>query len=346
MLYEQILETLHAYDKIELICKEYYELPKTPQALEAFFQKYKDIPESATISVLHPEILEDHLAEHNYILPGRNVAITHPPRFAPGFHHDHHFFEMIYVLSGTCTQIFSDKTITLKQGDLCIMAPGVTHAIEVYDESVILNIMIRQSTFLDIFLNTVRDKTQISMFFLNNIYEKDKIPYLLFHTGEDLKIRNYILDMYIEQLEGDEYSDRIICSILTIFFTQLIRLHQKNMEIPAAQNSRSKYETEVFNYIVNHYATVTLEGVAEHFHFSVPYCSKLIKKVSGQNFSNLLENVRLQQGENFLRFTKLSIAEISDRIGFKNSETFIRMFKRRHNMTPTQFRKINTEIEL
>lgn len=181
------------------------------------------------------------------------------------------------------------------------------------------------------------------MFFLNNIYEKNKVPYLLFHTKGDELIRNYIFDMYQEQEHLDEYSDRIICSILTIFFTQLIRLHQDTFEIAESHASRSNYETEVFNYIVNHYAELTLEMVAERFHFSVPYCSKLIKKNTGHTFSELQENIRLQQGENYLLYTQLSIAAISEKVGFGNPETFIRMFKRRHHMTPGKYRKMNIE---
>ena len=343
MTYESVLAELNTYRQDEQINKEYYLLKKENKSLASFFAKYKNEP--LYIHILqHPEKINSTPTEDTFILSGRNVSIIKHPRFLPLFNHKHLFFEMIYVLSGSCTQRFDDKTLHLSAGDLCIMAPDVSHAIEVFDDSIILNILIRKSTFLDIFMNTVRDKTQISMFFLNNIYEKNRIPYLLFHTGNDTHIRNYVLDMYMEHMNADEYSDRIICSILTIFFTQLIRRHKKHLEIPDIYSNHSKHETEILNYILNNYASVTLEDVAQHFHFSVPHCSKLIKRFSGQSFSDLLENIRLQKAENYLLFTKLNIAEISDKIGFKNPESFIRMFKRRHNMTPSKFRKTHMEL--
>lgn len=341
MDYQPILENLMSYNNMELAYKEYYELTQAHKSTVAFFEKYQQDTDIID-HIQHPEKIA-YLSEDRFINTSRNTSMNKHPRFSPRFFHKHVFFEMIYVLSGEGLQIFEDREIKLTAGDFCIMAPNVNHAIEAYEDCVILNILIRKSTFLDIFINTVRDKTQISMFFLNNLYEKNIIPYLLFHTKNDLKIRNYILDMYVEHQEDDEYSDRIICSILTIFFTQLIRLHQKDLEIPQSQNAASKYETEVFNYIVNNYASVSLEQIASHFHFSIPYCSKLIKKISGQTFSELLEHIRLQQSENFLLYTQLSVAEISTCIGFKNPETFIRMFKRCHNMTPSKFRKINAE---
>lgn len=337
--YDKVLKDLTAYTYEENIYREYYELKQHGQSLAPFFARYKQEMEHINY-LLRPDQIDHTPSEDKFISLDRNVSILKHPRYFPVFYHEHDFFEIIYVLSGSCTQIFRDRTITLNTGDLCLMAPNVVHAIEVFDDSVILNILIRRSTFLDIFINTVRDKTQISMFFLNNIYTKNKIPYLLFHTGGEDQIQNYILDMYIEQRQLDSYSDRIICSILTIFFTQLVRLYQQTLEIPKSQNPENAYETEVFNYLVNHYADVTLEQVASHFHFSVPYCSKLFKKISGHTFSELLENIRLQQGENYLLCTQLSIADISDKVGFKNPETFIRMFKRRHQITPSKFRKL------
>lgn len=340
--YDIIIQDLSVYTRDELIYQEYFQLTREDKSLAPFLARYKNDTEYLSY-LRHPENIDSSPTEDKFISSGRNVSIVKHPRFFPVFYHKHDFFEIIFVLTGTCTQIFEDRKILLTAGDLCIMAPNVVHAIEVFDSSVILNIIIRRSTFLDIFINTVRDKTQISMLFLSNIYEKNKVPYLLFHTGEDDTIRNYLLDMYMEQLQLDEYSDRIICSILTIFFTQLIRLHRKDMEIPQSSDSRSALETQVFNYIVNHYADLSLEQVAAHFHFSVPYCSKLIKKISGQSFSDLQENIRLQQSENLLLYTQMSVADISDKIGYKNPETFIRMFKRHRRMTPSRFRKLNTE---
>ncbi len=340
MNYKLIIKKLNQFDEDELFYREFYNRKKAGQPVDELLRKYRTSQELLG-HVLHPEMLESKRPEEEFFAPNRNTAIVKHPRYFPVFHHEHSFFEMIYVFSGKCIQHFSNKTVELTEGDLCIMAPDVTHAIEVFDDSLVLNILIRHSTFMDIFINTVRDKTQISMFFLNNIYAKKKMPYLLFHTGKDPVIRNYILDMYMEQIQPDEFSDRIICSIMTIFFTQLIRRHKKNLIVPQFYAPKNAYENDLFNYIVNNYAETSLEEVAGYFHFSVPYCSKLIKEAAGCTFSELQENIRLQQSENYLLYTQLSVADISEKIGFKNPETFIRMFKRHRQITPSSFRKMH-----
>lgn len=341
MNYEIVIDKLKTWQEDECLFRDYVLTQTGELAFTDFLQKYKDDPVNLGYA-LHPETMATYRPENEFIDVGRNVSIIKHPRYIPLFFHEHAFFEIIYVLSGSCFQHFAEKKIGLHRGDLCLLAPNVKHGIEAYDDSIILNILIRYSTFMDIFMNTVRDKTQVSQFFLSNIYSHKKLSYLLFHTKEDSVIRNYILDMYMEQIQLDEFSDRIICSLLTIFFTQLIRRHKKSMEMPGVFQKRGKNEDTILRYIIDHSDDISIEQVAEYFHFSRQYCSRLVKDISGYTFSGLLANIRLQQAENLLLFTTLSIADISEKVGYKNPETFIRAFKKSAGCTPTDFRSNNS----
>ncbi len=192
---------------------------------------------------------------------------------------------------------------------------------------------------MDIFLNAVRDKSRLSSFFLGSMYDSHTIPYLTYHTGEDGTLRDYILAMYEEQSTTDSFSDRIICSLLTIFFAELTRKHSEDLEIPEEQKETAPYAEEIMSYIMSHYDSVTLNELAETFHFSVPYCSKLVKTSCGLPFSELITRIRMQQGRNLLETTQLSVADISARLGYKNPETFIRCFERVFRKTPSQHRR-------
>ncbi len=346
MNYELVIDDLNIWQDDESLFRDYFHLNQENVSLDMFLKKYESDPLNLQYA-LHPETIRNDLTEMQFISAGRNVAIVKHPRYFPLFYHKHGFFEAIYILSGTCTQHFQEKKLILQKGDLCLMAPDVLHGIEVMDDSIILNILVRYSTFMDIFMHTVRDKTQISEFFLNNIYSKKRRDYLLFHTEGDQIIRNYVLDMYLEQIHLDTFSDQIICSILTIFFTQLIRRYKGSMEISGVHQKKQAYESAIIPYIIDHYNDISIEQVADHFHFSRQYCSRLIKDISGYTFSELLTNIRMQQGENLLSFTPLSIENISEIVGYKNPETFIRAFKKSAGCTPTDFRsRINTASQL
>lgn len=342
--YKDLVRKLNTWKYDEKIHREYYFMEKTPENIAKFEERHsghcefeKDVEWA-----VHPEKINEYSREDMFIPTGYNVSLVKHPRYFPLFYHEHDFFEMIYVLSGNCNNFFQDSTEKLTAGDLCLIAPNVRHGIlAVEDDSIILNILIRRSTFMDIFYNTVRDKTQISSFFVGNLYFREKIRYLLFHTKNDTVIRNYILDMYREQKTGDSFSDRIICSILTLFFVELTRRHGNNVSIPDSRRDRTQQESEMLAYMIGNCSTVTLNKLAEEFHFSVPYCSKLIKSITGKTFSNLLTEIRLQQGEQLLLYSQLSVEDISDKVGYRNPESFIRAFRQLHNDTPSQYRRKN-----
>lgn len=277
--------------------------------------------------------------EERFFASGRNVSLVRHPRYFPFFLHRHAFFEMLYVATGGCTQVINGHEMRLERGDLCLLAPDVEHGIKVFDDSMVLNILIRSSTFLDIFLNAVRDKSHISEFFLGSMYDRSRLPYLVFHTEGDEVLLQYVLDMYAEQELLDDYSDHIICSLLTIFFSQLTRRHGDTAELPSAVQDLSDEGSALMATIMARYASITLVELAEEFHFSVPYCSKLIKRFCGLPFSELIARIRLQQAETLLKTTQLRVEDVGEAVGYKNPETLIRAFRRAYGKTPSQYRR-------
>lgn len=338
MNYELIIEDLKTWSKSELFYRDYYQTYADETAAEELFRR-EDVYDMDKQIVLRPECIGPDIPENYFFTDSQNVIIIQHPRYLPFFMHCHAFFEIIYVLSGHCQEITNDLTVELHEGNLCLLAPNISHGLKVFDDSIILNILIRHSTFMNIFLNSLRDKSQISLFFAGNIYEQNKVRYLIYKTSGDEVIRNYILDMYMEQIHQDKYSDQIICALLTIFFTQLTRRHGKKVMLSEQIGCKAKYSDEIIKYIMSHYESVTLNSLAKHFHFSLPYCSKIVKAISGKPFSELITQIRLGQAAILLSHTDMSIANISDTVGYKNPESFMRAFQRSYCISPGKYRK-------
>ena len=334
---EIIKQQLLDWDPNELFFRDYIEKTRAGEPVDTLLNSA--VPAEWKDWMTDPSSIDPDKTEKDFFREGRNVSLTKHPRFFPYFEHRHTFFELIYVLTGQCAETIQGSRITLKQGDLFVLAPSIMHGIEVMDDSVVINILIRHSTFMDMFLHTVRDKSELALFFLGSLYEKDKIPYLLYHTGSDILIRDYILDMVQEQTQEDEYSDKIMCALLTIMLQQLIRQYTETMESPGRQKEHTEYQDSMLAYIMEHYRTITLSELAGAFHFSVPYCSRMIQEISGSSFSELVTGLKLQQGENLLSHTQMNVTDISEQIGYKNPETFIRAFRRCYKMSPGQYRK-------
>ena len=92
------------------------------------------------------------------------------------------------------------------------------------------------------------------------------------------------------------------------------------------------------NYIQANYQTVTLEDMAEQFHLSEPYISKYIKDKSGKTFGDFVQGIRMKKARTLLKNSNMTVENIAYTVGYQNVEHFNRLFKKKYNMTPIQYR--------
>ncbi|MEM9805631.1 MAG: AraC family transcriptional regulator [Cyanobacteria bacterium P01_D01_bin.56] len=79
--------------------------------------------------------------------------------------------------------------------------------------------------------------------------------------------------------------------------------------------------------------------VAEHFAISEATMRRWLAK-SGQGFSKILHNTRLEHGLSLLQATDISISDIALDCGFKSPSHFSDSFKKRFGIKPSQIRKM------
>jgi YesN/AraC family two-component response regulator len=84
---------------------------------------------------------------------------------------------------------------------------------------------------------------------------------------------------------------------------------------------------------------LTLEMVAEHVGLNPAYFSTLFKKDTGINFSNYLNNVRVENAKLLLKNSNLPLINIAVELGFNNQSYFSSVFKKVTGVTPKQFRQ-------
>jgi len=84
---------------------------------------------------------------------------------------------------------------------------------------------------------------------------------------------------------------------------------------------------------------LSLAYVADHVGVSPTYLSKIFKGLTGSNFNEYVTALRLEKAAQLLRERKLSVQEISLRVGYQSTHHFIRLFKEKHGMTPKQYQK-------
>lgn len=96
---------------------------------------------------------------------------------------------------------------------------------------------------------------------------------------------------------------------------------------------------ESLTYIKDHFMdNLTLDKMSSIVHVSPTYFSRLFCKEVGSTFIDFLSHYRIQKAKEYLLQTDLRTYEIADKIGYKNTKYFIKVFKRITGLTPGEHR--------
>jgi two-component system, response regulator YesN len=105
----------------------------------------------------------------------------------------------------------------------------------------------------------------------------------------------------------------------------------------------AKHQDAVFKamaYIQHNYMNkITLEDVAAKVFFSESYFSNIFKKETGISFNKYLNKVRIAASKQLLKEKDLSLADISESVGFHDQSHFSKMFKLITKVSPKKYRE-------
>lgn len=89
---------------------------------------------------------------------------------------------------------------------------------------------------------------------------------------------------------------------------------------------------------MNFRKAVSLEDLADHLKLSSSYLSKVIRKNTNRGFPDILNNYRIDEAMALLQENRLSIKEITYRVGYNSQHYFSRIFKKQTGFSPSDFR--------
>jgi two-component system, response regulator YesN len=106
----------------------------------------------------------------------------------------------------------------------------------------------------------------------------------------------------------------------------------------SASSSRSGSFLPIIRYLDKNYEKdLSLKKVAEHFHLNASYISQLIRSETGLTYTQYVTELRINKAKDLLKTTSLSLAEISEAVGFNDYFYFIKRFKKEVGVTPGKY---------
>ncbi|WP_163536177.1 AraC family transcriptional regulator [Gracilibacillus sp. YIM 98692] len=97
---------------------------------------------------------------------------------------------------------------------------------------------------------------------------------------------------------------------------------------------------KTINYIHVHLSDeLTLDELAQYSNVSTSYLSRVFNKEVGESIPNYINRIRADKAAEMLQFSKLTVQEIGEYVGFYDLNYFTKVFKKYYQMPPIQYQK-------
>lgn len=98
---------------------------------------------------------------------------------------------------------------------------------------------------------------------------------------------------------------------------------------------------EILRFIKMHYVEeISMQDVAEAMSYSNAYFCKLFKQGFDKSFTTYLMEYRIEKAKQLLCDISINVKEIAEKVGYKDSNYFAKVFKRVVGVTPSDYRII------
>ncbi|MDD9269243.1 helix-turn-helix domain-containing protein [Paenibacillus sp. GCM10023248] len=171
------------------------------------------------------------------------------------------------------------------------------------------------------------------------------LQYFVFQMERELEGIQPEMDAYwknglkLELMQGLEHSETLQ-QIETCFRLVLEQMAVRLSEL--SQNRRHHaLMREIRSYVAENFTdpNLSLTLLSDRFQINSKYLSQLFKEELGENFSDLLISLRMEFAKKLLVETMETVQDISVRVGYTNSISFSRIFKKCVGLSPGQFRE-------
>lgn len=253
--------------------------------------------------------------------------------------HWHEETEIIYISSGKVEFYIDLDTYFAQEGDIVIIPPRILHSFKQVD-----NIKSEMETIvfsLNMLTNNSTDACSIKYF--TPYYENHlSMPYII---KSDCAPYNSlceqilpIFDIYKEK--SDYFELRIKARLYDMFFVLFSNFFEVAEFDTNIKNNTTKNIRAILDYISENYMnTITIDELSANVNLSKHYFMRFFKKYMGTTCIEYINDYRLNIATNMLATTNAQITDIATSVGITNLSYFNRVFKKKYNMTPKEYRK-------
>lgn len=142
----------------------------------------------------------------------------------------------------------------------------------------------------------------------------------------------------------DKFSQNIIISQIELLLNYADRFYQRQFITRKISNHEILGRLE--NILNDHFnkenlASIGLPSVldiSEQLNISASYLGGLLKHLTGQNTQQHIHEKLIEKAKQHLSTSEMTVSEVAFSLGFEHSQSFSRLFKKKTNQSPLEFR--------
>ena len=239
------------------------------------------------------------------------------------------------VTEGWLVMNYNGSEIQLTKGDLYIYSPGLSVTIlSISQDYRSYCLMVDEHTTLE--TPSVRD--MVSMAYLPIVQLSEPKLSLPQETAALLESRMREIINYLHS--DNTYKQQVLRMLYAIF---LLDLQNAQDRIIVQRHVPQRIE-EIFIgfnrllplHFVEHH---DIGFYADRLHITSDYLSRVVKRVTGRTVIDYINQMLLMEASFLLHTSKLSIAQIGQRLNFADAPSFTKFFSRLKGMTPKEYRE-------
>lgn len=171
-------------------------------------------------------------------------------------------------------------------------------------------------------------------------------------------IRSQVCDYILKPLRPKDILDTVARVIKTIeqkrHQEQVLRQYEARegssdlaLQLQNCFPHVNRQMAEILEFMGQEYATdISLNILAEQWHFNNAYLSRMFRKETGFSFSDILTSIRLMNTAQMLLESREKIGTICERNGFCDQRYFSQVFKKVFGCTPGDYKKLGKAVKL
>lgn len=241
------------------------------------------------------------------------------------FEHSHEYYELFIVISGRIqhTCLYTTKTLTV--GDAYIISPDVSHKFQRNEPCVHRDFLLTKQIVTNAcdFLSHDLQAFILSQKAIHFRISTNTIAYLEEKITDFLVLTDPIKRKNLEKL--------ITTELLSFIYAQ------KSESLPA-----SNFKTKCIELLNNNFIfSDALELIRDQLGYNKIYFCRKFKQTFGCTPTEKINALKLEHAAYLLSTANYSLQQICDAIGILSQSYFIKLFKQKFKMLPSDYKKLH-----